>query len=55
MPGEPLVARDGIHQALRDQLGREVWNVDPAFRGERVLVADAAAEGDDDHPPIRPG
>src|SRR5260221_12839159 len=53
MPGETFVTPVRVDETLRCDLGREVWNVDPALGGQRVLVANAAAEGDDDHAALR--
>ena len=52
VPGDAVVAGHRIDEALRNDLRGEVRDVDPALRGERVLVAHAAAEGHDDHPAL---
>ena len=51
--GEPFVARDRVDESLRHELRREVRDVDPSLRSQRVLVADAAAERHDNHAAFR--
>ena len=48
MTGEPVVARDRKHDALRHQLLRQMRDVDPALRRKAILVTHTSAECDDD-------
>ena len=48
MARDAVVSRDRIHETLWHDLVREVRNVHPSFRSQRVLEAHSAAEGHDD-------